>query len=82
MRSGLSLTLLPAFGTHSFYWIASSSLNRRGGARPHGWLISMGGPPVSEKNSRGGVDEWGGGGEKNWENEREGNLWDVKTKNR
>lgn len=53
-QQGLSLNMLPAFGTYSFYRIASHSLNRRGGAYFHiklinlGWQ-SMGGQPVYKK---------------------------------
>ena len=58
----LSLTLLPAVGTRSSYWVASTSINRTGGAYSycnlicHGWLKSMGGLPFSKENQ----EEWMG----------------------
>lgn len=70
MGEGRSPTLLPALGTLPSYRVASSCLNRRGGASSsynligHGWLIYTGGPPFPEEKG-GGVNGV----------EQEGRLW-------
>lgn len=73
------MTVLPSFDIHRSYWIASSSLNIRGGyLLYHGWLIPMGGLPVSEE------EQWRRSG---WDGKRTGKSrgrgnsgWDIKTK--
>lgn len=61
----LSLTLMPPFGTHCSYWIASSSVNRRSFVSlllDLPWLADIHGRVVCLylKTSSGGVVGWGG----------------------
>ena len=56
-EQGLSLSLLPAFGSVFGFWVALSSLNKRGtqsycNVVCQGWLIPMGGLLFKEKGRK------------------------------